>query len=56
MQADGAIEVGFCNATDLSRIEPMLVNLANGERKFTTKQRFKQGLSQVTNTFSGLMS
>jgi len=56
MQADGAIAAGYCNAVDLICVEPMLVNLAGGGRKFTTKQRFRQGLSQVTNSLSGLMS
>ena len=57
MQADGATASGYCNAVDLTCIEPMLVHLAGGGgRKVTTKQRFKQGISQVSSTFSGLMS
>lgn len=57
MQADGAVASGYCNAVDLTCIEPMLVHLAGGGgRKVTTKQRFKQSISQVTSTFSGLMS
>src|SRR5215203_5915785 len=57
MQADGAVASGYCNSVDLACIEPMLVHLAGGGGcKVTTRPRFKQSISQVTGTFSGLMS
>lgn len=59
MDADGSSAAGYCNAVDLTCIEPMVVNLANGRAKSTTKQRLSRigkGFSNVTGSLSGLMS
>lgn len=56
---DGNSAVGYCNAVDLTCIEPMVVNLSNGRAKSTTKQRLQRigkGFSQVTGSLGGFIS
>ena len=59
LDADGKSAAGYCNAVDMTCIEPMVVNLANGRAKSTTKQRLQRigkGFSQVTGSLGGFIS
>jgi hypothetical protein len=57
--ADGLAAAGYCNAVDMVCIEPMVVNLADGRWKTSTKlrlQKLTKGLTQVTGTLGAMMS
>ncbi|MCC6790736.1 MAG: hypothetical protein IT336_03570 [Thermomicrobiales bacterium] len=59
MDGEGNSAAGYCNAVDLTCIEPMVVSLANGRAKTTTKQRLSRigrGFSNVTGSLSGFIS
>jgi hypothetical protein len=59
MGADGTSAAGYCNAVDLTCIEPMVVGLANGRGMSTTKQRLSRigkSFSNVTGSLGGFIS
>ena len=55
---EGDLETGFCNAVDMTCIDPMIVHLAGG-RKISTKQRLSKigrGISHVTGSLMSFSS
>lgn len=59
MDASGETAVGYCNAIDLTCIEPMILALASGRARVSTRQRLQRigkSVSHVTGSLGGFIS